>query len=1027
MKGKSLLFILTIMCLSLCLMFAACGKNNNEIADGSNQVNSSNTDSTSSTTDGGNGNSGAANSSNTAGGGVTDPDENNTPAHTHTYGAWEITKEPTCTTDGEQVKSCSCGDTKTEAVLAKGHSYKNTKCSVCENVIPKSEGLEFTLNVDKKSYSVTGIGSCKSSEIVIPSEYEGLPVTGIADGAFENCTVIVVIIIPNSVTSIGNNAFKGCTRLNTVSIPESVKTIGNSSFENCTKLVVIIIAEGIESIGDNAFANCTSLLSFNIPSTLKNLGVNAFLNCVKAVINTVLEALPENWELGDVQVNTGHTHNYGEWTVITEPTCAADGSKEQYCSCGNKNIESIAALPHTEETVTGKAPTCTEAGLTDGKKCTVCGVTLLEQETIKAKGHTEETVTGKAPTCTETGLTDGKKCTVCGETILAQETIDAKGHTEETVTGKVPTCTETGLTDGKKCTVCGVTLLEQETIDATGHTEETVTGKAPTCTETGLTDGKKCTVCGETILAQETIDAKGHTEETVTGKAPTCTEAGLTDGKKCSVCGEITLEQETIDATGHTEETVTGKAPTCTETGLTDGKKCSVCGETTLEQEIIKATGHNVVVMPAKEPTFEEDGNTEWEMCSICEIVLKQPSVINRYVSVTVEYDKNALTVTAPEKASVGDTVTVSANVKSGYLFTGWYMDGQLVSTATSYKLTLGETSVTLTASAKKGDKWDGTIASSFAGGNGTSSSPYLISTGAQLARLASLVNDTTNGAYYDKCYKLTNDIDLANINWTPIGTMITSSGSAEVTRAFQGKFDGCGYTISNLNISSAKASNYGYLGLFGCAIDAEITDINLQNVGINVTNCTGGVNMGSVVGRADRTTVARCNVNCNVNYNRANSNDTFIGGIVGRSYSGTIVDCVVNGTVSGINSNHRCFVGGILAYAGGATVSRCISNTVCYSASGNTAFVAGLVSYMIDGTKVNNCLSLGSGEAYNYGGYSYYVGKLYAYSTGSSCSGCYESVTYTEAFFTSTLGWSTSTWDLTEVPSGKLPTLIQN
>ncbi len=157
--------------------------------------------------------------------------------------------------------------------------------------------------------------------------------------------------------------------------------------------------------------------------------------------------------------------------------------------------------------------------------------------------HTEETIPGKAATCTETGLTDGIKCSVCGEIIKAQEVIPAKGHTEQTVAGKAATCAEAGLTDGTKCSVCGVTLKAQETIPASGHTEQTVAGKAATCTETGLTDGTKCSVCGTTLKAQETIPAKGHVWDggTVT-KAPTTTQTGIKTFK-CTVCGATRNEK----------------------------------------------------------------------------------------------------------------------------------------------------------------------------------------------------------------------------------------------------------------------------------------------------------------------------------------------------------------------------------------------------------------------------------------------------------------------------------------------------
>ena len=248
-------------------------------------------------------------------------------------------------------------------------------------------------------------------------------------------------------------------------------------------------------------------------------------------------------------------HTWDEGEVTTAPTCTEAGEKVFTCTyegCGATKTEPVEALGHTEETIPGKAATCTEAGLTEGKKCSVCGETLVEQEEIAALGHTEETIPGKAATCTESGLTGGVKCSVCGETLVEQEEIAALGHTEETIPGKAATCTEPGLTEGKKCSVCGETLVEQEEIPA-GHTEEIIPGKDATCTEPGLTEGKKCSVCGETLVEQEEIPA-GHTEEIIPGKAATCTETGLTDGVKCSACGEILEEQKEIPVKDHAYE-----------------------------------------------------------------------------------------------------------------------------------------------------------------------------------------------------------------------------------------------------------------------------------------------------------------------------------------------------------------------------------------------------------------------------------------------------------------------------------------
>ncbi len=258
-------------------------------------------------------------------------------------------------------------------------------------------------------------------------------------------------------------------------------------------------------------------------------------------------------------------------------------------TCSICNATEGDPLGHAEEVLEGKAPTCTEAGLTEGTKCSVCDEVIVAQETIPAKGHTEVTVPGKAATCTETGLTDGKKCSVCEETLVAQETIPAKGHTEVTVPGKAATCTATGLTDGKKCSVCGETLVARESILAKGHTEETVPGKAPTCTETGLTDGKKCSVCGETLVEQEDIPAKGHTHKTVV-TAPTCTQAGYTT-YTCD-CGHSYVADE-VAATGHSyDEGKITTAPGCETKGVkTFTCKTEGCGYSYTVD--IDATGHS--------------------------------------------------------------------------------------------------------------------------------------------------------------------------------------------------------------------------------------------------------------------------------------------------------------------------------------------------------------------------------------------------------------------------------------------------
>ena len=116
------------------------------------------------------------------------------------------------------------------------------------------------------------------SDVTIPAVIGGKKVTSIGGSAFEGCTSLTSISIPDGVTSIGDSAFVGCTSLTSISIPDGVTSIGDFAFYGCSSLTNISIPDGVTSIGNWTFG-CTSLSSINIPNSVTNIGREAFYRC----------------------------------------------------------------------------------------------------------------------------------------------------------------------------------------------------------------------------------------------------------------------------------------------------------------------------------------------------------------------------------------------------------------------------------------------------------------------------------------------------------------------------------------------------------------------------------------------------------------------------------------------------------------------------------------------------------------------------------------------------------------------------
>lgn len=187
-----------------------------------------------------------------------------------------------------------------------------------------SEGLEYSLQADGKSYSVVGVGTCKDELIIIPKKYNGKPVAKIEGSAFYNYKRIVNVKLPNSITSIEGWAFAHCTALESINIPDSVTFIATEAFKDCTSLTSVSIPDSMTSISYAVFYGCTSLISVDIPDSVMRIDGKAFYWC-PALRSINFEGTIEQWnaiEKGDNWISGTKSYTI----YCTDGTITKDGT-----------------------------------------------------------------------------------------------------------------------------------------------------------------------------------------------------------------------------------------------------------------------------------------------------------------------------------------------------------------------------------------------------------------------------------------------------------------------------------------------------------------------------------------------------------------------------------------------------------------------------------------------------------------------------------------------------------------------------
>ena len=172
-----------------------------------------------------------------------------------------VEKSAMCSIGKVEINSCNycdfsfCVETRENVI---GHSFNDRECTRCG--LPCDFPLSYIFcNGEIEVYCRKNV-----TNIIIPAEIEGYPVTCISSQAFWNCTLLTSITIPNSVKSIGDSAFEGCSSLANITIPDSVTSIDSQAFGNCSSLTSITIPDSVTSLGNFVFFGCTSLKELTI-------------------------------------------------------------------------------------------------------------------------------------------------------------------------------------------------------------------------------------------------------------------------------------------------------------------------------------------------------------------------------------------------------------------------------------------------------------------------------------------------------------------------------------------------------------------------------------------------------------------------------------------------------------------------------------------------------------------------------------------------------------------------------------------
>ena len=271
--------------------------------------------------------------------------------------------------------------------------------------------------------------------------------------------------------------------------------------------------------------------------------------------------------------------------------------------------------------------------------------------------------------------------------------------------------------------------------------------------------------------------------------------------------------------------------------------------------------------------------------------------------------------------------------------------------------------------------------------GDGTSSSPYLISSFRELNNIREFaVFDSYYESYYIKGYfKLTADITISGA-WQPIET------------CFKGNFNGNSKTISN--ISMTITSSNSYYGLFRSTDNATFSNLNISNVNVYSGSNSGNVCIGAICGFATYSDFTGCMVKSGTMGASYNNYASSIGGLVGFSSHSDFTNCTAGESTNKLYLYSYGSMGGIAGTSMGGSFSNCKNNANLYHYwdGSNNRYTGGIVGKATISSSFTNCKNYGlikfSGSQSDSKELAPYMGQIIGYKdstvtlSGSTCSG---------------------------------------